>query len=495
MPGRTFVIIAGPDGAIRQLNQYCQSVTGLTPAQVQGQRVWEILPTPEHTESMRTGFLRAAAGDIPEDQRGYWRGRDGGMFPAHWGYSCLLDAEGGGMGVVVTGADLRLSNRMQAELTDALDRQQAILDTAVDGILTIDETGLIQSFNRAAERIFGYRAGEVVGRNVSMLMPQPYRAEHDGYLHNYQTTRRKKIIGIGREVEGLRKDGTTFPLELAVGEVVVSGQRIFTGIIRDITDRKQIELEARRRQDELAHLTRVHSMGDLAAGLAHEINQPLTAILGHSRACLRMIGAGTADMDLLRESMEQIARQGERAAEVIRRLRKYVEKGEIEKQPSDLPASVQEVLGLLQHELREHGVRVQVKAPSYLPPLLLDRVQIEQVLVNLVRNAVEAMAEARVEGPELELVLVQSEAPAGVRTSVVDNGPGFGAKQPDDLFAPFFTTKKSGLGQGLSICRRIVDAHGGRIWAESNQPRGAVFHVWLPLPARDGRNGGLRGAA
>ena len=494
MPGRTLVAIISTDGSLRSLNHHCEVETGFALSEVQGKPVWEVLPAPESAERMREEVLRVIHGQDADDFRGSWRDSRGGTFAVHWGYSALRDAAGAVQGVVITGHDLRTFRRMQAELGEALDRHQAILDTAVDGILTIGEEGLVQSFNRAAERIFGYRAAEVIGRNVSMLMPQPYRAEHDGYLYNYLTTRRKKIIGIGREVEGMRKDGTVFPLELSVGEVVVSGQRVFTGIIRDITDRKSAEQEARRRQDELAHLTRVHSMGDLAAGLAHEINQPLTAILGHSNAWLRMIDAQDVDVGLLRQSIEQIARQGERAAEVIRRLRKYVERGEVEVQPHDLAASIGEVLELLQHELKVNGVHVRLGDTAGLPRLMMDRVQIEQVLVNLVRNAVEAMAEAGVAEPALELNASISDAPAGVRLSVKDNGPGFGDNVSEQLFAPFFTTKKQGLGQGLSICRRIVDAHGGRIWAEPNQPRGAVFNFWLPL-AEQGGASDLRGAA
>ena len=490
MPGRILVAVAAPDGALRQWNHHCEVAIGGSLSDAAGWPVWELLPAPAHAEAMRQGFVRAAAGEEVEDLRGQWQARDGTRFDVRWGYSVLRAGDGSIQGVIVTGADLRVTGRIQAELADALDRQQAILDTAVDGIITIGEDGLMQSFNRAAERIFGYRAGEVLGRNVSMLMPQPYRSEHDGYLQNYLTVHRKKIIGIGREVSGLRKDGTVFPLELAVGEAIGSGHRVFTGIVRDITDRKQAEQESRRRQDELAHLARVHSMGDLAAGLAHEINQPLTAIMAHSSACVRMIDAGTADLALLRDSMRQIARQGERAAEVVRRLRKYVEKGEIERLPSDLRDSVGEVLELLRHELNSHQVRVETRGLSGLPQLLLDRVQIEQVLVNLLRNAVEAMAAAGVQAPALELAADLSQAPSGVRLSVRDNGPGFGQSAPDELFAPFFTTKKEGLGQGLSICRRIVEAHGGRIWAESGQPSGAVFSLWLPLAREAAALGG-----
>lgn len=481
MLGRTLVAITSADGHIVSLNHHCEAATGYTLAEVAGQPVWVVLAPPQFAGPMRDGVLRAAAGVFPDDERGNWKTKGGELLPVHWGYSVLRDPAGKVQSLVVTGHDQRALRRMQADLSEAIDRYQAILDTAVDGILTIGEDGLMQSFNRAAERIFGYRAMEVLGRNVSTLMPEPYRREHDTYLSSYLSTRRKKIIGVGREVEGLRKDGTVFPLELSVGEVVVSGQRVYTGIIRDITDRKTSEQEARRRQDELAHLTRVHSMGDLAAGLAHEINQPLTAILGHSKAWLRMIDAGEVSSDTMRQSFEQIGKQAERAAEVIQRLRRYVERGQVERQPNNLDVSVHEVLALLQHELKAHDVDVQLTGLTDLPQLLMDRVQIEQVLVNLVRNAVEAMAEAGVSAPALGLTAVVSDAPGGVRLSIRDNGPGFGKISPDQLFAPFFTTKKQGLGQGLSICQRIVQAHGGRIWAEPVQPRGAIFHFWLPL--------------
>lgn len=477
------VAIADAQGAIQLLNHHCEEITGHAPAQVVQRAIWSVLPAPEGAARMREAFLRAAAGEPAEDDEGDWLCKDGSRLAVRWSYSGIRDAGGKVTGVVVAGVDVLAARRIEAELAESMGRYHAILDTAVDGIITINERGAVASFNRAAERIFGYRAAEVIGRNVSMLMPAPYRESHDGYLDNYRRTGRKKIIGIGREVEGLRKDGTRFPLDLAVGEVVSGGQRLFTGIVRDITDRKDAEREARRRMDELAHVTRIHSMGELASGLAHEINQPLTAIINYARACLRMIGAGTADQELLHGSMEQIARQGERAVEVIRRLRKFIEKGEVEKQPCDLVASLSEALGLLDHELTVNQVRVYLDARPSIPEVHIDRVQIEQVLVNLVRNAVEAMVSGPSASRELRLQLIpdQQDAP-GVRVSVHDSGPGFGQNKPERLFDPFFTTKADGLGQGLAICRRIVEAHDGRIWAENGQPGGAVFHFWLPLP-------------
>ncbi|MDB5971215.1 MAG: domain S-box protein [Hydrocarboniphaga sp.] len=481
MPGRLLVAIVDLGGGIRLLNEHCEQAIGLSPALAQGRLVWETLAAPEQADKMRAAFASAAAGAAVPDQQGHWQAADGTRFGVHWGYSALRDADGKPQQVVITGSDLRVTRSIQAELIEALDRQQAILDTAVDGIITIGESGDIQSFNRAAERIFGYRAGEVIGRNVSMLMPAPYRAEHDGYLNNYLSTHRKKVIGIGREVRGLRKDGTQFPLELSVGEVVTSGERVFTGIIRDSTDRNLMEIESRRRQDELAHLSRIHSMGDLAAGLAHEITQPLTAILSTASACIRMVDSATADAELLRESMSQIAQQADRAAEVIRRLRRYVRRGEVESELHDIASCVDEAIELLQHDLKVHGLRVTVTAPPALPRLLLDRIQIEQVLINLIRNAIQAWVAVPDLAPVLEVEIGTTTAPAGVSLSVADNGPGLGP-DAEQVFAAFFTTKPEGLGQGLSICRRILESHGGSIQARNREGRGAVFTLWLPLP-------------
>jgi two-component system sensor kinase FixL len=480
MPGRLLVTVVDLEGGIRLINEHCERAIGCTSAQANGQRAWELLTPPDHAETMRLGLLRAMAGDAG-DQVGFWQAQDGVRFGVHWSYSTLR-AGGEAKYLVITGQDSRTTSALRAELFEVIDRHQAILDTAVDGIITIDVSGQVQSFNRAAERIFGYRAAEVVGRNVSMLMPQPYRSQHDGYLHSYLTTHRKQIIGIGREVSGLRKDGTVFPLELSVGEVSSSNHRFFTGIIRDSTDRNQLEAEARRRQEEMAHMSRIHSISDLAAGLAHEITQPLTAILSTSSACLRMMDASLADAGILRESLAQIARQAERAADVIRHLRRHIRQGEAETELYDVGVCINDAMELLRHDIKAHGVHVDQRIDDHLPKVLLDRVQIEQVLINLVRNAIQAWQPIRDEGPKLEIAISRISSPDAVQVSIDDNGPGFGSTDPETPFAPFFTTKQNGLGQGLSICRRIIQSHGGEIRAENRAAGGARFWFWLPLP-------------
>ena len=234
----------------------------------------------------------------------------------------------------------------------------------------------------------------------------------------------------------------------------------------------------RRRTDGLEELTAVYSMVELA----HEINQPLTAIISQARACMRLIDADAADTALLRDSLDQIARQGERAAEVIRRLRKYVETRELEKQPSCIETVLRESLHVLDTEFAAHGVRLHIQAAEGLPEVLIDRIQMGQVLVNLARNAIEAMQAVPPEARELKfsICLAGPEMP-GIEVAVQDSGPGFGAILPDRLFEPFYTTKSTGLGQGLSICRRIVRAHGGRLWASPPASGGAEFRFWLPL--------------
>jgi two-component system sensor kinase FixL len=482
---KVLILLVDVEGTITLASPGSVDILGHVPAELVGRPLYQLLAKAEDGERLRRALQHIADGETPGSDEAEWIARDGSLRRIGWQYTPCRDAEGRLRQVVVAAQDIAKTRGVIAELGEAMDRYQGILDTAVDGIITINQRGLIETFNRAAERIFGYRAAEVIGHNVSMLMPPPHRDQHDQYIDDYLRTRRKKIIGIGREVEGLRKDGTVFPLELAVGEVSTPAGRIFTGIIRDITDRREAEAEARRRLKEFAHLMRMRSMGELASGLAHEVNQPLTAIISNAQACLRMINANRADPELIRDALQQIARQGERAGEVIRRLRKYVEKGELEKVPSDLNVSVVEVLELLKHELETHHVEVKLEVEPDLPSVPADRVQIEQVMINLIRNAVDAMAASDANPARLYIGTRRGShsGVAGIQISVRDTGPGISTEASGKLFEPFFSTKPDGLGQGLTICRRIIEAHGGRIWAEPVQPHGAAFHFWLPISA------------
>ena len=369
--------------------------------------------------------------------------------------------------------------RIRELLNDREARLKAILDTAVDGIITIDQRGTIESLNQATEQIFGYGRDELLGKNVKLLMPSPYHEEHDGYLARYLQTGEARIIGIGREAEGQHKDGTRFPIDLAVSEIRIAGTRVFTGVVRDISARRQAEDEARRRNAELAHAARLSTIGELTSGIAHEVNQPLTAMVNFAEASLRMLRSGNADQQRLEDALGQIAAQGQRAGHIIRHMRRLARKGESERVDVDLSRLIRDVLSLVSREIRASRIALQVMLDEGLPTVNCDRIQIEQVVLNLVRNAMDSLVESAVQTRELT-IRCRADGPANIQLSVEDTGEGFAADSSERMFETFFTTKSDGLGMGLSISRNIIEDHGGRLWASARSGGGAIFHVTLP---------------
>ena len=493
---------------------------------------------------------------------------------------------------------------------------RSLLDAAVDAIIVIDHRGRIEQFSLSAERIFGYTAAEVSGRNVDVLMPAPYRAEHDAYMERYQHTGEARIIGIGREVQARRKDGSVFPCELAVGKVqdvvpprfigfirditlrkladerlrrseselrlaqelaslgnyvvhldrsepnyhspqlrrilgidaVEEGLPLTTllerwvhpgdrekfdeafseldspgnafdceyrivledgttrhlhhiaqvtrdaqgallkhsGTIHDVTDRRATEDEARQLQERLTHFSRLSTMGEMAAGLAHEINQPLAAIATYAQAGQRFVRSPNRDDADVLEALEQINAQALRAGEVIRRLRNFVKNREVKREPVDCNRLLDELRTLAETDARLHNVRLRIDAEPSLPTVYADPIQLQQVVLNLVRNAIDAMSET----PETqrEVLLSTRQLPEGeIEVMVADHGSGLAPEAAEHLFNPFFTTKSGGTGLGLAISRSIVRAHGGRLWHTPNEGTGARFHFTLPAaPAPKG---------
>jgi two-component system sensor kinase FixL len=356
---------------------------------------------------------------------------------------------------------------------------RTILETVPDAMVVIDERGVVQYFSIAAERLFGYAADEVRGQNVRMLMPAPYREQHDGYLARYRATGERRIIGIGRIVVGQRKDGSTFPMELSVGEANSSGQRLFTGFVRDLTERQRTERRLHELQDGLLHVSRLRSMGQMAAALAHELNQPLTATANYMRAALRLLAGPTPDLDRVRQAMQHAVEQTLRSGEIIRRLRTFVARGEVARRPENVANLIEEATGLALVGAKERGIKVLINLDPDLPQAAVDRVQIQQVVLNLIRNAIEAM-----EGlPVRELNLGAATRGNQVLVSVGDTGNGIPPEIEARLFQPFVTTKSQGMGIGLSVCRTIVEAHGGRLWVEPNPSGGSIFRFTLPIEA------------
>ncbi len=364
----------------------------------------------------------------------------------------------------------------------AAERFRAVIDNAHDAIIAINSLGRIEMFNRAAERIFGFQATEVVGQNVNMLMPAPYHDEHDGYIKNYITTGTAKIIGTGREVEAQHKDGTIFPIDLSIGEMRSGNNRGFIGVIRDTTERHQSERRVRELTAELVHISRLSAMGQLSSSLAHELNQPLTAIANYAEVARQIAEMGDGNSPKLKEFLGKTVEQADRAGQIIRRLRSFVEKGSTERHPEELNRIVTEATNLATIGVRVDGIRVEFDLAEALPAISMDKIQIQQVIVNLVRNAIEALRDAK----RRELT-VQTLASAGSQEVVIrDTGHGIHSSVAEKLFTPFMTTKKDGMGIGLSISQSIIESHEGRLWAEPNPGGGTIFRFRLPAGGAGG---------
>jgi two-component system sensor kinase FixL len=360
----------------------------------------------------------------------------------------------------------------------AEEQLSALIATAVDGIMCIDERGRAELFNPACERIFRYSAEEVLGQNIRMLMPPKYAEHHDGYLHSYVSTGVKKIIGIGREVEGRRKNGEVFPMDLSVGEFRHEGQRRFVGIVRDLSARAASERRLHDLQNQVAHMGRVSAVAEMGSALAHELNQPLTAMTLYLTAAERALSEDPEKAaDLFRRSKAEAARAGE----IVRRIRQMVERADHEMGMFNLWEVTAISIDLCKIADPERNAVIEVQGLPRDFAVFGDATQIQQVLVNLIKNALDATA-----GQAERRVRVSARIGQSVELFVEDNGPGVAPAIRERLFSPFTSSKAKGLGIGLSICRNIVEGHGGALdlleqHEHPNPLGGACFRVRLPL--------------
>ena len=339
---------------------------------------------------------------------------------------------------------------------------RAYFAAAVDGIISIDERGAIRSFNPAAERLFGWSQAEVLGRNVNVLMPDPYRREHDGYLAAYRESGRPRIIGIGREVTGLRRDGTTFPCHLSVCEVATPDGVLFAGTIRDLSDLRRVE-------DEASRARTLAAIGEMSASIAHEIKNPLAAISAVLQNLRDRPDTQEPSRALMDEALAQVRRLDERVHDLLLFSRSWNPR----RRPVDLRAIVERVVAATEGVALYARVRFRVDAPPEVP-LVADRSMLEQVLLNLFQNAAEAMEG----GGEIRCAIERS--PSGITAAVEDDGPGIPPETRETLFRPFFTTKKAGTGLGLANCLKMMEAHGGTISVDAARSRGTRIILRFP---------------
>jgi two-component system sensor kinase FixL len=356
----------------------------------------------------------------------------------------------------------------------------ALLDAAVDAIVIIDDLGTVLRFNRAAQGMFEFAESEVLGRNVTLLMPEPYHSQHDEFLNRYSATGKAAIIGIGREVTGVKSDGRKFPMFLSVGEIRRETGSHFVGIIRDLTDMQETRDKVRHLEDQLLHADRLVMLGELTAGIAHEINQPLTAIAAYADAGRKMSSRGVDfPADELYSICERIGEQSRRAAEVVQRLRKLVRSGAVRKARHDINHIIKNTLLLFEYDIKKTNIEIQFYPAKTIGLLYVDEIHIQQILVNLIKNSLDAISQSGQRDGRIEIRV--KEVTPDVLISVTDNGPGVPEANQGRLFESFFTTKPKGVGLGLSICKTIAGAHGGNLKYSLPRQGGSRFTLLLPL--------------
>ncbi|WP_029934624.1 PAS domain S-box protein [Sphingomonas sp. UNC305MFCol5.2] len=471
------IYMLDPDGFVTLWNKGAERLKGWTEAEVIGKHFSIFYPEPSLDAGKPADDLARtrAEGRLEEED---WRLRENGSeFLAHVTMTALYGQDGvlRGFGKVIR--DITEQRAAERKLSEGANQFRSILATVPDAMVVINELGEMLSFSSAAERLFGYGEEEVVGKNVSMLMPSPDREQHDGYINRYLATGERRIIGRGRSVIGLRRDGSTFPMELAVGEAITDGARVFTGFIRDLTERVAAEERIEELRSGLVHAARISAMGTMASTLAHELNQPITAVVTFVRGVRNLIREGNPDdQAMIEEGLDEAFDEALRAGGIVRRLREFVSRGEVGKSVEDLSSLVEEAANLALIGARERGIETRFALDTHARSVLVDKVQTQQVLINLMRNAIEAMADS----PKRVLTVTSAaDEPGFVRMTVTDTGPGVAPDVAENLFRAFNSTKPAGMGLGLSICRTIVEANGGRIWMEPGPDGGTSFHFTL----------------
>lgn len=453
-------------------------------------------------ESVRVVFQQIVDGERQVDHyENSLVSQSGKEYVLTWHNMERRDKSGNIAGTLSSGIDITerviKERQTQEALLLAQRKCQAILDNAIEAIIGTDMKGNIISFNNAAEVMFGYLSGEILGQNIRQLMPAPHRQNHDGFMHHYLTTGEAKIIGSGRELTAVKKDGSSFPIHICVTDTIIENEHIFTGLLRDLSKQKAVEQQLQEKETEnhqhrerLAHIARVATLGEITAGIAHEVNQPLAAIATYAQSARRLTNRDTGDIDELNYVLEQIERQAVRASQVIQRIRDLAKLGHSCRNVVQINDIIEDSLTLIAAEANAKQVALVCKLGADLPAVHVDAIQIQQVLLNLILNALQSMDMTQVSQRSITISSACT-TDMDIRVTVSDTGSGISKEHRDQLFIPFFTTRKNGMGIGLSICRTLITAHGGSLNIGKPKPKGSEFYFILPAtqPSKDAANG------
>ncbi len=357
----------------------------------------------------------------------------------------------------------------------------AIFNASIEGIVTIDTSGIILSMNTAVANIFGYSEEELIGCSYNKLLA-PSQSKKQGHdVKSYLQAKVPNVIGLIREVDGMCKDGSIVPLDISLVEFSIDGANYFTGIVRDVSLRKQQEQQEKEHLEELAHVTRLCLIGEMGSGIAHEVNQPLTAIANYTQACLRFIGAENPDLGQLGEILFKIHQQALKAGRIIHRMKDFVSPRKIYRTDTDINTLIEDAVGLCAADFKHNNIKLELELATNIPVVTIDDVQIEQVLLNLIRNSIDALKGIPQKNQRQILIQTRLKNLNQIEIKVNDNGSGIDEAHKEKLLTPFFTTKPTGMGMGLSISRSIIEAHNGVLNFNSNPDEGTTFYFTLPV--------------
>jgi two-component system sensor kinase FixL len=469
------------------VSEGCQELCGYESSTLETQQVlWGKLIHPDDRDRVKISINEALA-DCRQFNIQYRLQTRTGAERWVWDQG-VKTSETGAQEFMVEGFITDITDQKLAELALIEERaySEAVVDTAVEAIITIDASGCIDVFNRSAEEMFGYPQDLIRGENVSVLMPQPHRDKHNGYIHSFIDTGEAQILNKGRELNAIRKDGSVFPIHLSISEVYAQEKQMFVGLIRDISQQREAEQVARQQRERLAHVERLNTLGEMATGIAHEINQPLTAISLFSQAGKRMLNTGKDEK--FPEIFDKLSLHAQRAGAIIERIQMMTRQHKSVIEIEECNKLVKEAVTLAETDARVRDIVIDMKQAKELPLVYVDRVQIQQVVLNLLRNGMEAMQSVNCKYGDTILLQTRLNEAGDVEVVVNDCGSGISDEDSKDVFTPFSTSKEKGMGMGLSISRTIIVAHGGQLAFYNNKSCGVTFYFTLPAAKKGVQN-------